>query len=59
MDELEAVNSSTTLCIRHNLRVLLVLKHAGERLVWGDPLECGTEIGPVIHTEKHEEHAHA
>jgi acyl-CoA reductase-like NAD-dependent aldehyde dehydrogenase len=37
--------------------LLAELKHAAEKLVWGDPLEHGTEIGPVIHAEKREEHA--
>ena len=33
------------------------LKAAGERLVWGDPLEAATDIGPVIHLAKRDETA--
>jgi acyl-CoA reductase-like NAD-dependent aldehyde dehydrogenase len=32
------------------------LKAAAENLVWGDPLETNTAIGPVINTGKHAEH---
>lgn len=32
------------------------LAAATARLVWGDPLEPATDIGPVIHTGKREEH---
>ncbi|MGH7991967.1 MAG: aldehyde dehydrogenase family protein, partial [Limisphaerales bacterium] len=32
------------------------LKVAAEKLVWGDPLEKSTDIGPVIHTGKRDEH---
>jgi acyl-CoA reductase-like NAD-dependent aldehyde dehydrogenase/nicotinamidase-related amidase len=31
------------------------LKVAGERLVWGDPLEKTTDLGPVIHLAKRDE----
>jgi len=37
--------------------LLQELKTAGERLVWGDPLEAATDIGPVIHAAKREETA--
>jgi alpha-ketoglutaric semialdehyde dehydrogenase len=33
------------------------LKIAAERLVWGDPLKKSTDIGPVIHAGKRDEHA--
>ena len=33
------------------------LKIAAEKLVWGDPLEKTTDIGPVIHVGKRDEHA--
>ncbi len=33
------------------------LKIAAEKLVWGDPLESATDIGPVIHAAKREEQA--
>jgi acyl-CoA reductase-like NAD-dependent aldehyde dehydrogenase/nicotinamidase-related amidase len=32
------------------------LKIAAEKLVWGDPLERTTDVGPVIHAGKREEH---
>ena len=32
------------------------LKIAAEKLAWGDPLEQSTDIGPVIHTGKRDEH---
>lgn len=35
--------------------VLKELKAAAERLVWGDPLEEATEIGPVLNTAKRDE----
>jgi len=38
-------------------RLLKELKAAGERLVWGDPLETSTDIGPVIHLAKRDETA--
>lgn len=37
--------------------LLQELKAAGERLVWGDPLEAATDIGPVIHLAKRDETA--
>jgi len=33
------------------------LKFAAEKLVWGDPLKKSTDIGPVIHAGKRDEHA--
>lgn len=36
-------------------RVLHELAQAARRLVWGDPLESSTEIGPVINLEKRDE----
>ena len=33
------------------------LKIAAEKLVWGDPLKKSTDIGPVIHAGKRDEHA--
>jgi acyl-CoA reductase-like NAD-dependent aldehyde dehydrogenase/nicotinamidase-related amidase len=33
------------------------LKIAAEKLVWGDPLEKTTDIGPVVHAGKRNEHA--
>jgi alpha-ketoglutaric semialdehyde dehydrogenase len=33
------------------------LKAAAEKLVWGDPLKKTTDIGPVIHAGKRDEHA--
>jgi len=33
------------------------LKMAAEKLVWGDPLKKSTDIGPVIHAGKRDEHA--
>ncbi len=35
--------------------LLREMKTAASRLVWGDPLENTTDIGPVIHTAKREE----
>ncbi|MGA3266473.1 MAG: aldehyde dehydrogenase family protein [Verrucomicrobiota bacterium] len=32
------------------------LNSAAEKLVWADPLEATTDIGPVIHTGKRDEH---
>jgi len=32
------------------------LNNAAAKLVWGDPLESATDIGPVIHTGKRAEH---
>ncbi len=36
-------------------KLLQELKTAGDRLVWGDPLEAATDIGPVIHAAKRDE----
>jgi acyl-CoA reductase-like NAD-dependent aldehyde dehydrogenase len=33
------------------------LKFAAEKLAWGDPLKKSTDIGPVIHAGKRDEHA--
>jgi acyl-CoA reductase-like NAD-dependent aldehyde dehydrogenase len=33
------------------------LKMAARKLVWGDPLKKSTDIGPVLHTGKRDEHA--
>jgi len=33
------------------------LKSAAEKLVWGDPLKKCTDIGPVLHAGKRDEHA--
>ena len=33
------------------------LKRAAEKLVWGDPANKGTQIGPVINAQKRDEHA--
>jgi acyl-CoA reductase-like NAD-dependent aldehyde dehydrogenase len=33
------------------------LKIAAEKLVWGDPLKKSTDIGPVLHAGKRDEHA--
>ena len=37
-------------------KFLRELKFAAEKLRWGDPLEKSTDIGPVIHTAKRDEH---
>jgi alpha-ketoglutaric semialdehyde dehydrogenase len=37
-------------------KFLRELKSAGEKLNWGDPLEKTTDIGPVIHAAKRDEH---
>lgn len=37
-------------------RFLRVLKNAAEELKWDDPLKISTDIGPVIHTAKRDEH---
>jgi acyl-CoA reductase-like NAD-dependent aldehyde dehydrogenase/nicotinamidase-related amidase len=39
----------------HFEKFLSELKSAGEKLVWGDPLETGTDIGPVINLMKRDE----
>ena len=36
--------------------LLRELKVAAEKLVWGDPLKKSTDIGPVIHAGKRDEH---
>ena len=36
-------------------RILALLKAAGEQMVWGNPLDDRTEIGPLIHRSKRDE----
>jgi acyl-CoA reductase-like NAD-dependent aldehyde dehydrogenase/nicotinamidase-related amidase len=42
---------------KHLKRFLSELRGAARKLVWGDPLEKTTDIGPVIHAGKRDEHA--
>jgi acyl-CoA reductase-like NAD-dependent aldehyde dehydrogenase/nicotinamidase-related amidase len=42
---------------RHLERFLIELKEAARKLVWGDPLEITTDIGPVVDVRKRDEHA--
>jgi len=38
-------------------KFLRASKAAAEKLVWGDPLKKSTDIGPVLHAGKRDEHA--
>ena len=50
-------NRRVVVCAPRFESFLRELKIAAEKLVWGDPLKKSTDIGPVIHAGKREEHA--
>jgi acyl-CoA reductase-like NAD-dependent aldehyde dehydrogenase/nicotinamidase-related amidase len=50
-------NRRVVVCAPRFEGFLRELKIAAEKLVWGDPLKKSTDLGPVIHAGKREEHA--